>query len=430
MFTKTIKSQESHRQTMSQASPHARSVLNFGVEYHHFSRRRGQKGNVYQPAYPTKWNPQAPAYGRFWVDVPENERRRKTISLGICPTKYVARQRLLEFIERAGINSKNVFHQNTAPAILFRQQAEWWIESLSTRRRRPLKPATVFGWQHCLDKWILPNLGNRLLSEVGNGALRHFVEILSVAGLAPKTIINVVVVVKMVVASAVNEEGDQIYPRAWNHEFIQLPLIVKEKQNRPTITQAEISAVLGNAKKRYAVLFALVAGTGLRIGEALAVRTTDFEPGCHVLHIQRSVWPGCEQEPKTASAIRPVDIPEALAQVLCRYTASLDGPLFTSLKGKLLDQRSALNELHATGKRGGFHTFRRFRFAVLRKARVPDHLIKLWMGHSQNLIDRYPAQLDVDITYRREWCEKTGLGFELGELGYKDLFPIRPQRVA
>ena len=104
--------------------------------------------------------------------------------------------------------------------------------------------------------------------------------------------------------------------------------------------------------------------------------------------------------------------------------------LFTSLKGKLLDQRSALNELHATGKRGGFHTFRRFRFAVLRKAGVPDHLIKLWMGHSQNLIDRYPAQLDVDITYRREWCEKTGLGFELGELGYKDLFPIRPHRVA
>jgi hypothetical protein len=74
--------------------------------------------------------------------------------------------------------------------------------------------------QHCLDKWILPNLGNRLLSEVGNGALRYFVEILSVAGLAPKTIINVVVVVKMVVASAVNEEGDKIYPRAWNHEFI------------------------------------------------------------------------------------------------------------------------------------------------------------------------------------------------------------------
>jgi hypothetical protein len=69
-------------------------------------------------------------------------------------------------------------------------------------------------------------------------------------------------------------EGDQIYPRTWNHEFIQLPLVDKEKQNRPTITHAEISAVLGRVKKRYAVLFALIAGTGLRIGEALAVSTT------------------------------------------------------------------------------------------------------------------------------------------------------------
>src|SRR5437762_6356849 len=80
-------------------------------------------------------------------------------------------------------------------------------------RRRPLKPAKVYGWQHCLNRWILPNLANKLVSEVGNGALRQFVEILSAAGLAPKTIVNVVTVVKFVVASAVDEEGDQIHPR-------------------------------------------------------------------------------------------------------------------------------------------------------------------------------------------------------------------------
>jgi hypothetical protein len=64
----------------------------------------------------------------------------------------------------------------------------------------------------------------------------------------------------------------------------------------------------------------------------------------------------------------------------------------------------------------GYHAFRRFRFAVLRKAGVPDDLIKLWLGHSQNLIDLYAAQLRYDETYRREWCEKAGLGFELGEM--------------
>jgi len=83
--------------------------------------------------------------------------------------------------------------------------------------------------------------------------LRQFVEILAAAGLAPKTVNNIVTVVKFVVASAVDEEGDQIHPRAWNHEFIQLPVVIKENQNRPTITQAEITDLLNSLKKRDAV---------------------------------------------------------------------------------------------------------------------------------------------------------------------------------
>jgi integrase len=85
---------------------------------------------------------------------------------------------------------------------------------------------------------------------------------------------------------------------------------------------------------------------------------------------------------------------------------------------------------HGAGNRGGFHAFRRFRFAVLRKAGVPENLIKQWMGHSQNLMDLYAAQLRLDMAYRREWCDRAGLGFELGELGYKSVAPIRPLLVA
>lgn len=239
------------------------------------SRKTGQRGNVYQAQQIGKWNPQASAYGRFWVDVPGGDRRRKTVSLGPCATPWIARLRLREYIERVGIHSKRTFHP--VPATTFGQQAEWWMESVSRRRRRPIKPATIFGWQHCLDRWILPHLESKLLFDVGNRALREFVEVLLAAGLAPKTIVNVVSVVKFVVASAVDEEGEQLYPRAWNHEFIQLPLVIKERQNRPTIVGGEISATLSTLKGRSAVLVALVAGTGLRIGEALAVRTDGFE---------------------------------------------------------------------------------------------------------------------------------------------------------
>jgi integrase len=191
--------------------------------------------------------------------------------------------------------------------------------------------------------------------------LRQFVEILAAAGLAPKTIINIVTVVKFVVASAVDEEGDQIHPRAWNYEFIQLPLVIKENQNRPTITQAEITELLSSLKERDALLVALVAGTGLRIGEALAVRTEDFHSDCRVLHIQRSLWHRREQAPKTPNAIRLVDIPDTLAEILRRYTQGKHGYLFTTRAGRSLDQRDILKALHGAGKRGGFHAFRRFR---------------------------------------------------------------------
>jgi integrase len=147
---------------------------------------------------------------------------------------------------------------------------------------------------------------------------RVAVKILSAAGLAPKTIVNLVAVVKFVVASGVEEEGDQLHPRVWNYEFIQLPLVIKEKQSRPTVTEAEVSGLLNSLEERYAVLVALVAGTGLRIGEALAVRSEDFDPDHRVLHVRRRVWHRREQTPKTANAIRLVDISERLARVSTR----------------------------------------------------------------------------------------------------------------
>ena len=58
---------------------------------------------------------------------------------------------------------------------------------------------------------------------------------------------------KFVVASAVEEEGDQLHPRVWNYEFIQLPLVIKEMQSRRTVTEAEVSGLLNSLKERYAV---------------------------------------------------------------------------------------------------------------------------------------------------------------------------------
>ena len=215
------------------------------------SRRVGQRGSVFQHVKP--WSSTAPAYGRYYIDLPGNPKReRRTVALGICTTRSLARQKLCQHIEREGINKPESFAANTAPIISFRAQAKKWIESLPTRRRKPVKPATIDNWRHALDKWVLPLLGDRLLADVSNGALRELIEKMAAAGLAPKTIVNYSQVVKSVLASAVNGEGDQLYPRKWNHDFIGLPIVQKESQHRPTVTASELGDLLQSVKLRYA----------------------------------------------------------------------------------------------------------------------------------------------------------------------------------
>jgi integrase len=385
---------------------------------------------VFQHCKP--WNPTAPTYGRYWFDVPGAERKRRTVALGLCATRTSARRKLREHIEAEGINTSQTFTSTTAPATTFRAQAAKWIQAISTRRRKPVKPATISGWQHSLDKWVLPNLGDLLLADVGNAALKGLVEIMFCAGLSPQTIVTHSKVVKMVVASAVNSEGEQIHPRKWNHDFIGLPIVQLERQHRPTVTEAELGEILASTKGRYRVLFVLLAGTGLRIGEALGLKSIDLSPDCRVLCVRRSVWHGQEQQPKTPNAVREVDIAEPLSRLLREYVKSKSGYLFAAASGRPLQQRNVLRALHVTGKKVGFHAFRRFRTETLRRARVPEDLIKLWLGHSKSTVtDFYAGGLSKDLAWRLEWCDRVGLGFSLvGLLGLQNVIATDSEKAA
>jgi len=369
------------------------------------SRRTGQTGSVFQQNQ-ISWNPAAPAYGRFWLDAPEG-RKRRVISLGNCATRTVARRKLREFIEAEGVNNKDTFIASTTPGMTFREQAKVWMSSLATRRRRPIKPATLFGWQHALDKWVLPTLGDIPLAEVSNAALKKLVEAMAAGGLAAKTIVNYSQVPKMVVASVVNDEGEQVYPRTWNHDFVGMPIIDKNKQHRPTVTESEVGEITSHRSFRLGVLFTLLAGTGLRIGEALAVKASDFTDEFRVLHVTRSIWHGREQSPKTPSAVREVDLAEPLAAVVRVFAEGKDGYLFATRSGRPLGHRYVNR---AAGV--GVHAFRRFRIETLRRARVPEDLIGLWLGHAPRTVtDLYAEGLKRDTVWRREWCDKAGLGF-------------------
>jgi integrase len=179
------------------------------------------------------------------------------------------------------------------------------------------------------------------------------------------------------------------------------------------VTGAEIGDLTIRAAYRFAVLFALLAGTGLRAGEALVLKPSDFSPDFRVLHVTKSIWHGREQDPKTPAASREVDIAEPLAALLQVFAEGKAGYMFGTRSGRPLAQR---NVHRAAGV--SLHAFRRFRTETLRRARVPEDLIGLWLGHAPHSVTHlYAGGLQNDRAWRREWCDRVGLGFSIGLIG-------------
>ena len=373
-------------------------------------------------------------YVRFWIDVPGQERRKRE-SVRICSvkgpdslTKPERERRAMEIVTESGANSKEHFEKVEAINLgsTFRLQAAWWMNHSQTRKRNPIKPATAVGYQSYVDKWLDPNLGDLPLSRVDNKALKEFVEKLAIAKLSPKTIVEIVAVAKMVVASARDDNGKQIYPREWNHEYIDLPTVKAAQQDTPTVEAEEVSDIISKAQGRYKVLYALLAGTGLRIGEALAIEIGEsceerstISANCNTIHVRKSVWRGKKQDPKTSNSVREIDVPSSLAAILKDFIGSRDsGFVFQTKSGKPLAQRNILRDsLRKVSKAATFHAFRRFRITNLREIGVPEDILRFWVGHAdKSITDRY-SKMKRRILVRKEWAEKVGLGFNLGPNG-------------
>jgi hypothetical protein len=142
-------------------------------------------------------------------------------------------------------------------------------------------------------------------------------------GLSPKSIDTYSQVVKMVVASAVNDEGEEIYPRKWNHEFIDMPVVEEERQNTPTFSSEVMTGLASWKKKRERMIFILCGAAGLRIGETLGIEIDKhISPDFLTISIRQKVHHGrVEQRLKTANGGRQVDLHPAivcLSQRVCR----------------------------------------------------------------------------------------------------------------
>jgi integrase len=296
----------------------------------------------------------------------------------------------------------------------FQEQATKFMTESQNRKREPIKARTAKIYQSYLDNHILPFMGEKDLSEVENGTLKALV--VELAGLSASTQQGVVYVVKAVVASAVDPNtGNHLYPRTWNNDFIDVPVIDPKKQKAPTVTVEALNEALNRATGQYKTLYAVLAGTGLRIGEALALQAgnddgqgTYFIPAESKIVVRQAVDIHTRSvgDTKTSAGIREVDLAPELTDYLVKH-APANGFFF---KTNLSDAYHNLNEV---GLQDGFHAMRRFRVTRLRTEKVPEGLIQFWAGHAAKTItDRYDKTA-LDVATRKAEAARVGLGFRL-----------------
>ena len=310
--------------------------------------------------------------------------------------------------------------------VRFAQQAEIWLDSLRTRKRKPVSPATLHAFGSYVRRLNLM-IGEMKLADINNGTVKQLVHRLDAGKLSAKTINELVFAVKSVVASLVDANtGEPIFKREWSARFIDCPVV--EKQKQPRLTANDVERCLKESQTdQEKVLYAVLAGSGLRIAEALATRVsgkpdqTSWHPERQAIDVRSSLFNGKEMlRLKTAAAKRTVDLDPRLNDLISQYVRAkkirIGNYLFQSRAGQALHVNTARHWL-ADGGIPGFHSFRRFFISRRRSLGFPENLLRFVVGHSGISITDLYDQSPEDEAYRKKWCAKVGLGFELPQLG-------------
>lgn len=304
-------------------------------------------------------------------------------------------------------------------AMNFREQAENYMLEIANRKSDPVRSTTLHVYRSLLDARILPAIGSVEMAGVNNKTAKKLVGRLAEAKLSPATISLAVSLLKQIVASAADDEGSQLYPVVWNPRFIDAPTVDPAAQKTPITPSGTLTETISRTNGEVQALVALLGGTGLRIGEALAlmVGTDDgqnnfWDLSAGTLTIRSTMVNGVIQpNPKTKAGNRVVDLDphlHAFLRTQLGYDCTQNGVSRVFRMG----ERTLRRRLTALGIKG-FHSMRRYRITYLQGTTIPPTLVKFWAGHAAGDITEHYTKFGSQIQERKVWSEKAGLGFTL-----------------
>ena len=204
--------------------------------------------------------------------------------------------------------------------ITVRDYHDRWVRVVA----HEIKPRTLMGYRQQFRLHILPALGRVRIRELHRGTIKTFLIDKRASGLGKNSVRLIRAALSAMLSSAVDDAIIAANPA------LQLGLKLRGQPDRLTPVErqqtirpmgaAELAAFLETAEHvtpPYAALFLLLGHTGLRPGEAFALRWTDIDFDAGRLQVERA-WSAGRIESTKTGARRIVDLTDRLVRRLRR----------------------------------------------------------------------------------------------------------------
>jgi integrase len=340
------------------------------------ARRRYQKGYVYLDG--DNWK------GRYREDVISaagTKRVRREVILGSRRemTKHLAERRMEVVLARI-----NGFDYRPGRVATFGEFLERWKSEVLTKQQ----PSSARAVKSHLKCYIGPQLGKLRLEQFGVENQQTFITRVFEKGVSRKTLLNILGTLSSILSTA----------RNWGYDCEQIQISKLRLPPRdaryeaPHFTVEQLRRILAIAEQPWRTLFAILAMTGLRAGEALGLQVGDIDLQRMTIAVKRSAWYGKIQTTKTKASETVLPLPGPLGQMLKDYLSTLGGKpdsfLFVTRNNRPPSSNKVVEYrlwtiLDALGiPRCGLHAFRHTHTALLLDSGATPKVVQRQLRHS------------------------------------------------
>jgi len=191
-----------------------------------------------------------------------------------------------------------------------------------------MKPSVARKYANSLDRHILPVLGDMYLDALTQVDVQDYVTGRIKAGAAGNTVLNELRCLRTI---ARDSFAAGAAPRYWADRVKAPEVHVYDEDDPNALTPIQLRALIPYIPAGWLALFGTMAFTGLRWGEASALRWEDLDHESGLIRVRRSNWRGRELTPKTKKSRRSIAIPPYLVPP----SPGATGYIFPTRKGTL-----------------------------------------------------------------------------------------------